>query len=106
MRALIIMFSCLAIGFAGCGSGSERPVPVGGKVTLGEKPVDGAVVTFHSKGGGRSASGKTDADGNFKLTTINTGDGAPPGEYTVTISKQESKVGGGAPVDISSGNLV
>lgn len=104
MRTLMIMMaSCLALGLSGCGGGSERPVPVGGKVLLGGKPVDGAVVTYHSKGGGRSASGKTDAEGNFKLTTINTGDGAPPGEYTVTIAKQETKSGGGG-VDISSGD--
>ena len=102
MRTLIVLFTCFALALTGCRGGMERPVPVEGKVTLGGKPVDGAVVTFHSKGGGLSASGKTDAEGNFKLTTINTNDGAPPGEFTVTIAKQETKSGGGG-VDISSG---
>lgn len=104
MRTLMVIISCFALGLTGCGGAAERPVPVAGKVLLGGKAVEGAVVTFHSKGGGRSASGRTDAEGNFKLTTIKTDDGAPPGEYTVTIAKQETKSGGSAGVDISSGD--
>lgn len=103
MRVLMMMFACFAFGLSGCGDGLPKPVPVGGKVTFSKKPVEGALVTFLSKGGGRSASGRTDAEGNFKLTTINTDDGAPPGEYTITIAKQESKVAGGNSVDVASG---
>jgi hypothetical protein len=95
MRAYKFLLVML-VGFSvGCsGSIGPPPVPVSGKVTLGGKPVDGATVTFLSTTGGRSASGKTASDGSFKLSTINTDDGARPGEYNVTIAKIESKLGG------------
>jgi hypothetical protein len=105
MRAVAIVGLCL-VAIAGCGSdGFTPPVPVKGKVTLGGKPVEGALVTFHNKTGGRSASGKTEKDGTFKLTCINTDDGAPPGDFNVSIKKVEAKGGGDAGVDISSGNF-
>ncbi len=105
MRLVAVLSCLLAIFLSGCKSdGFEPPVPVSGKVTLAGKGVDGAMVTFLSKSGLRSASGTTDKEGNFKLTCVNTNDGAAPGEYVVTISKQESKTGGSAAVDISSGN--
>ncbi len=103
---LALVLSILTVFLSGCGGdGFEQPIPVGGKVTLSGKSVDGATVTFLSKAGLRSASGNTDKDGNFKLTCINTDDGAAPGEYVVTIAKQEAKGGGSASVDISSGNF-
>jgi hypothetical protein len=105
VRTLMLLVPLLTI-VAGCGGGRERPVPTGGTVMFNKKPVEGAVVTFISKGGGRSASGKTAADGTFKLTSINPNDGAVPGEYMITIAKQEMKgaEGGGGGVDISSGD--
>lgn len=107
MRMAVVLSCMLTVFLSGCGSGDgfESPVPVGGKVTLSGKVVDGATVTFLSKAGLRSASGNTDKDGNFKLTCVNTDDGAAPGEYAVTIAKQEAKVGGSTSVDISSGNF-
>lgn len=103
MRAVVVLNCLLVLCCLGCGSASEKPVPTGGKVTLKSKAVVGAIVTFYSKSGGRSATGKTEADGSFKLSSINTNDGAVPGEYLVTISKQEAKGGGSADVDISQG---
>ncbi len=107
MRTFCALLSLLVLGFAGCGGGSIAPVPVSGKVALKGKPIEGALVTFHSggTGGGRSASGRTAADGTFKLTTNRTNDGAQPGDYTITIAKQESKSGGSSGVDISSGDF-
>lgn len=102
MRAAL-MVVCLTLGLAGCGGDEARPVPAGGKVTVGGKPVEGAMVTFLGKGSARSASALTDANGSFKLTTISTNDGVPPGEYVITIAKQESAAGAGG-VDISTGN--
>ncbi len=105
MRLAVVLSCLLTFILSGCkGDGFEPPVPVTGKVTLSGKGVDGAMVTFLSKAALRSASGNTDKDGNFKLTCVNTDDGAAPGEYVVTISKQESKTGGSEAVDISSGN--
>lgn len=67
----------------GCGGGK---VKVNGVVTLDGKPIEGAMVTFHPKGGqGKSAFGTTDKDGNFQLTTKDNNDGAFAGEYNVTV---------------------
>ena len=105
MRVLLLFAAMVMPLAAGCGSGSVSPVPVTGKVSLNGKPVDGAVVTFLTgESGGRSASGRTNADGTFKLTTNRTDDGAPPGEYAITITKVEAKSGGPAGVDISKGD--
>ncbi len=105
MRIAGVLSCVLSFCFIGCGGGDgfPPPVPVSGKVTFAGKPVEGAAVTFLSKSGGRSASGNTDKDGKFKLTSIKTDDGASAGEYGVTISKQEAKEGGSATVDISKG---
>lgn len=95
----------LSFTIAGCGgSTGPKPVPVKGKVMLKGKPVDGAEVTFLSTTAGRSASGRTNADGTFSLTTMKTGDGAPPGDYVVTISKIETKGKKGGPeTDVAAG---
>jgi Carboxypeptidase regulatory-like domain len=104
MRTYLLL-SIVALAFSGCGGESSPPVAVSGKVSMKGKPIEGAVVTFHASAQGRSASGKTAADGTFKLTTNKTDDGAKPGEYTVTISKQEAKTGGSSGVDITKGDF-
>lgn len=101
---------------AGCGSDpfvENRPevVPVTGVVTLGGAPVEGATVTFVNTTGmapgeqvtGRSSVGRTDQSGRFELTTFESGDGAVPGEYTVTVTKYEVQVtgGGGTTTDVT-----
>ncbi len=72
VRFLKLLVLLQALFLLGCSGGSNPPVPVTGKVLLNKKPVDGAVITFLSKSGGRSASARTEADGSFKLTTVNT----------------------------------
>jgi len=47
--------------------------------------VEGATVTFI--GEKYSATGRTDSQGRYKLTTFQAGDGAVPGDYQVTIMK-------------------
>jgi hypothetical protein len=55
------------------------------------KALEGAQVTFLPETGtGLSASALTDKDGKFKLTTRNTGDGAEPGTYMVTVTKSSA----------------
>lgn len=79
----------LAIGCSGEGS-VEGVVPVSGTVTQKGAPLAGASVGFAPTGeGGKAASGKTDATGRFKLTTLKADDGALPGDYSVTVSKTE-----------------
>lgn len=84
---------------AGCGGGGKARPPMGkvkGTVTYKSKPVSDASVTFIMDGAPRSASGKTDADGHFRLTTYDTNDGAFVGTHKVTVVKITS-VGGSKP---------
>lgn len=73
----------------GCGDGRPKRVPVTGVVTLNGKPVEDAGVMFMSSNGGRPASGVTDADGRFKLTTFKQYDGAVLGQHVITVTKKK-----------------
>ena len=89
-RVIILVLTC-AIA-PGCGNGginAPRTSPVAGTVLKGGKPVAGVKVTFHPKfdmGAVKyTPSGMTDNNGRFTLSTAAAGDGAPPGEYSVTF---------------------
>ena len=85
--------------FVGCAQqSSDRPktVKVTGTVTLDETAVDGATGTFHPDAGGTAAVGKTDASGRFSLTTFESGDGAQPGSYKISVRKTAGQEAGGA----------
>jgi hypothetical protein len=87
MRARVWYYPTLGVALllAGSGCGSKL-VKVKGVLTLEGQPVEGAVVTFASPDGrGRPATGQTDAEGRFTLTTLEEGDGALPGDYRVLI---------------------
>lgn len=71
---------------AGC-SRSLELIPVTGIVTLDGKPVEDAAVLFMPMAGGPAASGTTDAQGRFQLSSVNQS-GVVPGEHQVTITKQ------------------
>lgn len=74
----------------------QKPTfPVSGRVTAGGAAVAGAIVTFHSyvpetEKYAAVAEGRTDATGRFEVTTYTKFDGAPAGEYVVTITKAPS----------------
>ena len=83
----------------GCsGSSGPRCYPVRGRVMLGEQPVTEARVVFHPLAGqtldGPMPIAQTDAEGRFELTTLNTGDGAPAGEYAIVIELREPRLVG------------
>jgi hypothetical protein len=65
-------------------------VPVQGQLTLDDTVPAGAMLIFHRRGPADVAHptpmGIVRLDGTYKLTTYEAGDGAPVGEYTVTIS--------------------
>lgn len=84
-RALVLLLPVLAA--LGCGQTSS----VKGRVLLDGQPVAGATVLFmpDAEGQGRPASGTTDSDGYFHLTTFRRGDGALPGTYRIVVSKTE-----------------
>ncbi len=79
----------LAGGFLGCSGDSSRPSlsPVAGLVKYNGQPIADAAVVFTSTDSTRSASGQTNTQGEYKLTTFDTDDGAVLGDHVVTISK-------------------
>ncbi|MCA9049309.1 MAG: carboxypeptidase regulatory-like domain-containing protein [Planctomycetaceae bacterium] len=83
----LVVFSLLA----GCGGGGAAPpapvFPVSGVVTYKGKPLSGADVTFSSEAANRSAFGRTDDQGRYRLTTFSSNDGAVEGKQSVMISK-------------------
>ncbi len=86
----IFAASCLLLG---CADHSGRPAttPVRGKVTYHGSPVGGASVTFLAPGAPRFAVGMTDDEGNYRLTTFESDDGAIPGTHVVTVRKDVDK---------------
>ena len=77
---LVLMTSCT-------GKESENPptYKVVGKVTYQGKPVSDATLIFKKLDQSRGAVGETDSDGQFRLTTYSLDDGAPSGDYQVSI---------------------
>lgn len=80
----------LLIGLAGCGGPRVVAVhPVGGTLTVGDRPAANAMVAFHplDRAGARAALpvASTGPDGTYRLTTYAAGDGAPAGTYAVTV---------------------
>ena len=92
MKSLaLFLVSVLALAQASCSSGEARKptYPTVGKVVLPDgKPAEHASVVLHPLGdaaGVPRPHGKVGADGSYKLTTYDTDDGAPAGEYRVTV---------------------
>lgn len=88
LRRLSPMLICLAI--AGCQAEKKSPViEVGGQLLVEGKPAAHASIALHpiSDSGSmiQRSVGITQQDGSFKLTTFSVDDGAPAGEYIVTI---------------------
>lgn len=86
---LRVAISVCLLALVGCNSGPSV-APVTGKVTLDGAPLPGATVTFSPiKGGnGNAAVGTVDANGEYKLTDMNSkniGSGAVAGDYKVGI---------------------
>ncbi|MFO0429627.1 MAG: carboxypeptidase-like regulatory domain-containing protein [Planctomyces sp.] len=95
-RYLTICFTIFVTGLSGCSGETDQwklsrpPVyKVSGTVNLSGKPLEGAVVLFHSPDGKHSANGRTDSNGRFVLTTFEEADGATEGQHKVTITKTE-----------------
>lgn len=81
----------MAVACAGCGPKSDRlPVfPVSGTLVYKGQPLPNALVAFHptDKSDPRATSSRatTDAEGKFSLSTYEANDGAPAGQYKVTV---------------------
>ena len=97
MRCALLLsgFSiCVIVAAQGCGAENDDRVevyPVSGKVFVGGKPIEGISVIFYGQAPAQEdkrmpvPAGVTDANGEFRLTSYDSGDGAPAGEYKVAV---------------------
>ena len=103
----------LAMAVPACGGDpGQLPVyPVKGEVRLNNEPTEGAFLVFHPVSGDATRgdkktgeplrpSAQVKADGSYLLTTYTEGDGAPAGDYAVTVEwrklvKKEGDVSAG-----------
>jgi hypothetical protein len=90
----------LTLACSSCGKISRRPVhPVQGRVFFQGKPAAEAIVYFHPldahdpKEEYYQPTGIVQPDGAFRLTTYETDEGAPAGEYSVTVVWRRPGVG-------------
>ena len=82
--------AALLLLVAGCNA-RFKTVEVKGTVLLDGQPLTGATVLFMPEDSkGRAASGLTNREGSFLLTTYKEKDGALPGKYRVLITKTEA----------------
>lgn len=79
------MISTTAMGCSGANKDLPATTPVTGKVTYQGQPVSNGLVTFHPTNGAKPASGQTDKNGEFSLSTFEREDGAVFGKHKVTI---------------------
>jgi hypothetical protein len=91
LAAAIAGFLLTATSY-GCGEATPQRVavyPATGSLIVKGQPATGAFVTLHPKSGGAEGvpapRATVDKEGKFALTTFNGGDGAPEGEYVVTV---------------------
>jgi hypothetical protein len=94
--AFLLGASVLGCGGGGEGAGQrEKTTPVSGTVTYQGRPVvDAAVAFVPDAPTGRGAFGRTDSQGKYKIMTFVAGDGAVPGSYKVTVTKQLAEAPG------------
>jgi hypothetical protein len=78
----------VALALAGCGA-SRNTSPAKGQVKVGGNPAANLTVTFYPEKG-RPATGTTDAQGNFVLSTFCANDGAVVGPHKVAVTKNDS----------------
>lgn len=96
MKAVLLGTVCLLL--AGCGAAEDQwtanrktTYPVQGVVMQEGVPVGGATVMFRSEEEQVAASGVTDDEGRFQLTTYDSNDGAVAGTHAVIVQKYDPK---------------
>jgi len=85
---LVVM---LALLLSGCGA-KLKTYPVEGTVTAHDgTPLEGVQVVWRCTDPPLSATAVTDASGRYRLGTLRPGDGAPAGEYELTLAEPQAE---------------
>lgn len=91
MRVSLLLYPIVGLAAFGCGGSESGPpiYPTSGKVLVDGKPAAKARVTFHALNGPAGAALQpiaiAEADGSFRPSTRLSYDGAPAGDYAVTV---------------------
>ncbi|UUO06393.1 hypothetical protein M4951_23985 [Blastopirellula sp. J2-11] len=88
MKALTLFALLAAATSLGCsGNSGPQSFPVQGKVTYEGKPLSRGTIIFNPVNEALPASrGEIQADGTYKLSLAQKGDGAVPGEHRVIVN--------------------
>lgn len=86
----LVLLSLLLVSSIGCGDGRPGRVPVSGKITIDGKPVPFGAVQFKPVGGGRTAGGPLNAQGEYSVSMYELNDGLPPGSYMVSVKSDQT----------------
>ena len=92
----MLLVACMTATVVGCGK-SEDPnarqtFPASGMVTYQGQPIPDASIRLHPVSPPEDGKpvytprGRADASGLYTLSTYSAGDGAPPGDYLVSVS--------------------
>ncbi len=91
-RILLLTLFAWGLLLSGCkDDGTRKTYPVTGTLTINGKPAEaGVLVYLHPQYPEQDRypihpKGETDANGAFQITTYRTNDGAPEGDYLITI---------------------
>src|SRR5260370_12538194 len=89
-RTVGVLLLISALFSAGCNTGRKPVYPVEGRVLVNGKAAPRAIVTFNPVGDTSATAvrpvGHADETGKFTLTTYTEADGAPAGDYDVTLT--------------------
>ena len=88
LSTCFVLLTMLSL-ISGCGEAAPKTYPVSGVVTLDDKPVPGATITFIADTGKNSGATTSDAQGKYTMSTFKQGDGAVAGSYKVIVSKYQ-----------------
>ena len=93
LLTLSVAAGCILFAVIGCSADNDEVdvYPVTGKVLVGGQPAEGAIVTFYSateelrERKVPPPTGTVDVNGAFHLSSYEPDDGAPAGEFKVTV---------------------
>jgi hypothetical protein len=93
--AYAVVLAAVALLLPSCGSSRKPVYPVSGQLFLKAKPAAGATVILHpvdaKPGDTLKPAGRVDEQGVFHLTTYAKDDGAPEGDYVITVEWRAPK---------------